>query len=163
MTSWNLRCRLSNLYKPVLSIAPVAIHAFRRINHPGLVLIVQRIQGIEDRLLLAGYVAMMLKEFDQAQQLFLVSSKPLAALQVGGLRAIRSIHRCNRSYRNSERWLPKYGIVNYWRQEYLPLTGCISRYFVVNNSMVNTYFPINANVSPNVKLQAMRIQGPLSQ
>ncbi|CAL8084188.1 unnamed protein product [Calicophoron daubneyi] len=60
----------------------IAIRAFRRNNHPGLVLAVQRIQNIEDEYLLAGYVAMLLKEFDHAQELFLASSKPTAALEM---------------------------------------------------------------------------------
>lgn len=42
----------------------------------------QRIQGIEDEFLLSGYVAMLLKEYDQAQELFLASSRPTAALEV---------------------------------------------------------------------------------
>ncbi|THD21180.1 hypothetical protein D915_008124 [Fasciola hepatica] len=60
----------------------IAIRAFRRSNHPGLVLAVQRIQGIEDEFLLSGYVAMLLKEFDQAQELFLASTRPTAALEM---------------------------------------------------------------------------------
>ncbi|KAA0198003.1 hypothetical protein FBUS_08310, partial [Fasciolopsis buskii] len=60
----------------------IAIRAFRRSNHPGLVLAVQRIQGIEDEFLLSGYVAMLLKEYDQAQELFLASSRPTAALEM---------------------------------------------------------------------------------
>ncbi|KAF6777046.1 Wd repeat-containing protein 19 [Paragonimus kellicotti] len=60
----------------------LAIRAFRKSHNTGLVLSLQRIQGIEDELLLAGYVAMILKEFDQAQELFLASSRPLAALEM---------------------------------------------------------------------------------
>ncbi|KAA3676291.1 WD repeat-containing protein 19 [Paragonimus westermani] len=60
----------------------LAIRAFRKSQNTGLVLSLQRIQRIEDELLLAGYVAMILKEFDQAQELFLVSSRPLAALEM---------------------------------------------------------------------------------
>ncbi|KAF5397165.1 hypothetical protein PHET_09384, partial [Paragonimus heterotremus] len=60
----------------------LAIRAFRKSHNTGLVLSLQRIQEIEDELLLAGYVAMILKEFDQAQELFLASSRPLAALEM---------------------------------------------------------------------------------
>ncbi|VDQ05366.1 unnamed protein product [Trichobilharzia regenti] len=60
----------------------MAIRCFRSLQDPGLVLAVQRIQNIEDRLLLAGYVAMILKEFNVAQELFLASSEPIAALEV---------------------------------------------------------------------------------
>lgn len=39
-------------------------------------------QHLEDKNLLSGYVAMFLSEFNLAQDLFLASSKPLAALEV---------------------------------------------------------------------------------
>ncbi|VDP37007.1 unnamed protein product [Schistosoma curassoni] len=60
----------------------LAIRCFRSIQDPGLILAVQRIQKIEDRCLLAGYIAMILKEFDKAQELFLISSEPIAALEM---------------------------------------------------------------------------------
>ncbi|KAG5445532.1 WD repeat-containing protein 19, variant 2 [Clonorchis sinensis] len=60
----------------------LAVRCFRRSNNPGLVLSVRRIQSTEDAYLLAGYVAMILKEFDEAEQLFLASSKPRAALEM---------------------------------------------------------------------------------
>lgn len=40
------------------------------------------IQHIEDRNLLVGYVAMFLEMYDHAQELFLASSHPVAALEV---------------------------------------------------------------------------------
>ena len=40
------------------------------------------LQHLEDRNLLSGYLAMYLGEFNLAQDLFLASSKPLAALEV---------------------------------------------------------------------------------
>jgi len=39
-------------------------------------------QHLEDRNLLSGYIAMYLGEFNLAQDLFLASGKPLAALEV---------------------------------------------------------------------------------
>ncbi|CAH8523624.1 unnamed protein product [Heterobilharzia americana] len=60
----------------------MAIRCFRSSKDPGLVLAVQRIQKIEDRFLLAGYIAMILKEFDDAQELFLASTEPIAALEM---------------------------------------------------------------------------------
>lgn len=41
-----------------------------------------RIQHIEDRNLLVGYVAMYMEMYDRAQELFLASSNPIAALEV---------------------------------------------------------------------------------
>jgi len=40
------------------------------------------VQMTEDRSLLAGYVSMFLGEFNAAQDLFLASSRPVAALEV---------------------------------------------------------------------------------
>ena len=40
-------------------------------------------QHIEDRNLLVGYIAMLLAMYDHAQELFLASSHPIAALEVG--------------------------------------------------------------------------------
>lgn len=40
------------------------------------------VQLTEDRSLLAGYVSMFLGEFNAAQDLFLASSRPVAALEV---------------------------------------------------------------------------------
>jgi hypothetical protein len=40
-------------------------------------------QHIEDRNLLVGYIAMFLAMHDNAQELFLASSHPIAALEVG--------------------------------------------------------------------------------
>ena len=39
-------------------------------------------QHIEDRNLLVGYVAMFMEMHDHAQELFLASSSPIAALEV---------------------------------------------------------------------------------
>lgn len=41
-----------------------------------------KIKDLEDHKLLCGYVAMFLGEFDAAQQAFMESSQPLAALEV---------------------------------------------------------------------------------
>ena len=40
------------------------------------------IQHIENRKLLVGYLAMYMEEFNEAQDLFLASSNPMAALEV---------------------------------------------------------------------------------
>jgi len=42
------------------------------------------LQVIEDRNLLAGYITMFLEDFNLAQDLFLASSLPVAALEVSG-------------------------------------------------------------------------------
>ena len=47
-----------------------------------MVLALLRIRDIEDRNLLSGYVAMFLGDFQLAQDLFLSSSLPMAALNV---------------------------------------------------------------------------------
>ena len=40
------------------------------------------LQGVDDRNLLAGHLAMFQEDFNQAQDLFLASSKPNTALEV---------------------------------------------------------------------------------
>ncbi|KAH8876686.1 WD repeat-containing protein 19 [Schistosoma japonicum] len=65
-----------------LGMSCLPIRCFRSIQDPSHLSAIQRIQKIEDRYLIAGYVAMVLKEFDKAQELFLVSSEPIAALEM---------------------------------------------------------------------------------
>lgn len=60
-----------------------AIQAFRRLNDCGSVLVIQRLMSIEEKQLLYGYVCMFLGDFNRAQEFFLASSKPEAALEVG--------------------------------------------------------------------------------
>ena len=50
-----------------------------------MVLSLQSVKNIEDRNLLAGYVAMFLDDFNLAQDLFLASANPTAALDVSSL------------------------------------------------------------------------------
>ncbi len=47
-----------------------------------MVMSLQTIKNIEDRNLLSGFVAMFLENFNTAQDLFLASSRPVAALEV---------------------------------------------------------------------------------
>ena len=47
-----------------------------------MVMSLQTIKNIEDRNLLSGFVAMFLEDFNTAQDLFLASSRPVAALEV---------------------------------------------------------------------------------
>ena len=61
---------------------PLAMRVYRHIGDVGMVLSLQLIQDIEDQKLLTGYVAMFLKDFDAAQDWFLKSSKPIAALHM---------------------------------------------------------------------------------
>ncbi|XP_015234608.1 PREDICTED: WD repeat-containing protein 19 [Cyprinodon variegatus] len=60
----------------------LAIHIYRMSGNVGMVMSLQSIQGIEERNLLAGYLAMFLDEYNLAQDLFLSSSRPAAALEM---------------------------------------------------------------------------------
>ncbi|VDK22300.1 unnamed protein product [Taenia asiatica] len=60
----------------------IAIQAFRRLNDCGSVLVIQRLMNIEEKQLLYGYVCMFLGDFNRAQEFFLASSKPEAALEM---------------------------------------------------------------------------------
>lgn len=60
----------------------MAIRCYTHIGDAGMVLALEQIRGVEDRSLLSGYVAMFLEDFNTAQDLFLASSYPQAALEV---------------------------------------------------------------------------------
>ncbi|XP_059172519.1 WD repeat-containing protein 19-like [Physella acuta] len=59
-----------------------AIRVYRHIGDVGIVSSLQKIQAIEDKNQLSGYIAMFLGEFNLAQDLFLASQHPLAALEM---------------------------------------------------------------------------------
>ena len=74
----------------------VAMRVYRHIGDVGMVMSLQTIRNIEDRNLLSGHVAMFLEDFNTAQDLFLASSRPVAALEVRtiwfvNLKAIKGI------------------------------------------------------------------------
>ncbi|KAK7929442.1 hypothetical protein WMY93_005837 [Mugilogobius chulae] len=60
----------------------LAIQIYRMNCNVGMVMSLMSIQGIEDRNLLAGHLAMFLGDFNQAQDLYLSSSCPNAALEM---------------------------------------------------------------------------------
>ncbi|XP_061566182.1 WD repeat-containing protein 19 [Cololabis saira] len=60
----------------------LAIHVYRMSRNVGMVMSLQKIQGIEDKNLLAGHLAMFLDDYDLAQDLYLSSSCPIAALEM---------------------------------------------------------------------------------
>ncbi|XP_033607097.1 WD repeat-containing protein 19 isoform X3 [Cryptotermes secundus] len=59
-----------------------AIRVYRHIGNVGMVWSLQSIQNIEDQRLLAGHVSMFLQDFDRAQDWYLKSSQPVAALHM---------------------------------------------------------------------------------
>ncbi|KAJ4450050.1 WD repeat-containing protein 19 [Periplaneta americana] len=59
-----------------------AIRVYRQTGNVGMVWSLQSIQDIEDQKLLAGHIAMFLKDFDTAQDWYLKSSQPVAALNM---------------------------------------------------------------------------------
>ncbi|XP_012720994.2 WD repeat-containing protein 19 [Fundulus heteroclitus] len=60
----------------------LAIQIYRMSGNVGMVLSLQSFQGIEDKNLLAGHLAMFLDEYNLAQDLYLSSSCPVAALEM---------------------------------------------------------------------------------
>ncbi|XP_077574282.1 WD repeat-containing protein 19 isoform X1 [Stigmatopora nigra] len=60
----------------------LAIHFYRMSGNVGMVMSLQAIQGIEDNNLLAGHLAMFLEDFCLAQDLYLASGCPIAALEM---------------------------------------------------------------------------------
>lgn len=60
----------------------MAIRVYKQLDDAAMVDALQNIWEIEDCKLLAGYIALFLNDFDQAQSWFLKSSRPLAALEM---------------------------------------------------------------------------------
>ncbi|EDO29788.1 predicted protein, partial [Nematostella vectensis] len=60
----------------------LAIKVYRKIGDVAMVLSLEKIKETEDKNLLAGYVAMFLEDYNAAQDLFLASSHPTAALEM---------------------------------------------------------------------------------
>uniref|UniRef100_A0A3B1INX8 WD repeat-containing protein 19 n=1 Tax=Astyanax mexicanus TaxID=7994 RepID=A0A3B1INX8_ASTMX len=60
----------------------LAIRVYRSMGNVGMVLSLEDIKGIEDQSLLAGHLAMFLNDYNQAQDLYLASSYPMAALEM---------------------------------------------------------------------------------
>ncbi|XP_037685531.1 WD repeat-containing protein 19 isoform X2 [Choloepus didactylus] len=59
-----------------------AIRVYRSIVNVGMVMSLEQIKGIEDHNLLAGHLAMFTNDFNLAQDLYLASSCPVAALEM---------------------------------------------------------------------------------
>eukprot|EP00118_Oscarella_pearsei_P011922 m.83949 g.83949 ORF g.83949 m.83949 type:complete len:1349 (+) comp36373_c0_seq7:62-4108(+) len=60
----------------------LGIRVYRKLSDVGMVWSLQGIQHVEDENLLSGYLAMFMENFDLAQDLFLTSTKPVAALEM---------------------------------------------------------------------------------
>ncbi|KAL3996433.1 class B basic helix-loop-helix protein 2 [Sarotherodon galilaeus] len=60
----------------------LAIQVYRMSGNVGMVLSLQSIQGAEEKNLLAGHLAMFLEDYNRAQDLYLSSSSPVAALEM---------------------------------------------------------------------------------
>ncbi|XP_023685243.1 WD repeat-containing protein 19 isoform X1 [Paramormyrops kingsleyae] len=60
----------------------LAIRVYRTVRNVGMVTSLEDIKGIEDQNLLAGHLAMFTNDFNQAQDLYLASTCPMAALEM---------------------------------------------------------------------------------
>uniref|UniRef100_A0A4W4G701 Anaphase-promoting complex subunit 4 WD40 domain-containing protein n=1 Tax=Electrophorus electricus TaxID=8005 RepID=A0A4W4G701_ELEEL len=60
----------------------LAIRVYRNMGNVGMVLSLEDIKGKEDQNLLAGHLAMFLNDYNQAQDFYLASSYPMAALEM---------------------------------------------------------------------------------
>lgn len=88
--AWDL-CKSSNNDKDWVDLGKaclvhmeieLAIQIYRMSDNVGMVMSLMSIKGTEDRNLLAGHLAMFLGDFNQAQDLYLSSSCPIAALEM---------------------------------------------------------------------------------
>nr|CAD7392000.1 unnamed protein product [Timema cristinae] len=59
-----------------------SIRVYRHLGDVGMVWLLQDIQHVEDQKLLNGHVAMFLQDFEKAQEWYLMSSRPVAALDM---------------------------------------------------------------------------------
>ncbi|NWH83666.1 WDR19 protein, partial [Aegithalos caudatus] len=59
-----------------------AIRVYRTSGNAGMVMSLEQVKGIEDHNLLAGHLAMFTSDFNLAQDLYLASSCPIAALEM---------------------------------------------------------------------------------
>nr|XP_005286411.1 WD repeat-containing protein 19 isoform X5 [Chrysemys picta bellii] len=59
-----------------------AIRVYRTVGNVGMVMSLEQIKGIEDHNLLAGHLAMFTNDFNLAQDLYLASTCPVAALEM---------------------------------------------------------------------------------
>ncbi|XP_028834024.1 WD repeat-containing protein 19 isoform X2 [Denticeps clupeoides] len=60
----------------------LAIRVYRMVGNVGMVMSLEDVKGVEDQNLLAGHLAMFSNDFNQAQDLYLASSCPSAALEM---------------------------------------------------------------------------------
>ena len=60
----------------------LACRVYRELGDPGMVMALNSISHVEDKNLLAGFISMMFDEYQQAEDLFLRSSKPITALEM---------------------------------------------------------------------------------
>ncbi|KAI4585986.1 hypothetical protein MJG53_020611, partial [Ovis ammon polii x Ovis aries] len=77
-TAWNELARACLHHMEV----EFAIRVYRTIGNVGMVMSLEQIKGIEDYNLLAGHLAMFSNDFNLAQDLYLASSCPVAALEM---------------------------------------------------------------------------------
>ena len=65
----------------VLDLA-LATRCYRQLGDPGMVMALQKLEGIEDQHLLSGHMLLMFDDHAAAQDHFLQSTRPLAALEM---------------------------------------------------------------------------------
>ena len=61
---------------------PLATRVYRELGDAGMVMAMQKLEGVDDAALLAGHVALVCGYHDLAQELFLASSHPISALEM---------------------------------------------------------------------------------
>ena len=61
----------------------LATRVYRSLGDAGMVMALQKLDGLEDAHLLAGHLALIFDDHASAQDHFLQSTRPLAALEMG--------------------------------------------------------------------------------
>mmetsp|Transcript_12987 Transcript_12987/g.19570 ORF Transcript_12987/g.19570 Transcript_12987/m.19570 type:complete len:1468 (+) Transcript_12987:23-4426(+) len=60
----------------------LAVRVYRQLGDAGMVMSLQKCMHVEDKHLLGGHIALLFSDYHRAQELFLLSSKPVAALDM---------------------------------------------------------------------------------
>jgi WD repeat-containing protein 19 len=66
----------------IIYMHTTATQVYRQLGDAGMVLGLERVSHVEDKNLLAGNIALLFGDYQTAQDLFLSSSRPVAALEM---------------------------------------------------------------------------------
>lgn len=75
---WNQLCKQAMMLLDI----DTAINVYRQIGDAAMVMSLQKLRSVEEKHLLAGHISLLLQDYQQAEYLFLQSSRPQMALEM---------------------------------------------------------------------------------